>query len=81
MVRVVYVILHQVYYYNARTRESSWLRPVHNVRVMTQKEIETMAAAQAAAKLAAATAGQPAVGNSSADGGLFMFAHVLKLHM
>ncbi len=38
-------LLFQVYYYNARTRESSWTKP-ESVKIMTQGEIEAMAAAQ-----------------------------------
>lgn len=36
----------RVYYYNARTRESAWTKPVTgpNVRVITQEEVERMAA-------------------------------------
>lgn len=36
----------RVYYYNARTRESAWTKPVAgpNVRVITQEEVERMAA-------------------------------------
>lgn len=36
------------YYYNARTRETVWTRP-ENVKVITQAEVEAMAAAQNAA--------------------------------
>ena len=36
----------RVYYYNARTRESSWVKPTAsaNVKVITQEEVERMAA-------------------------------------
>lgn len=36
----------RVYYYNARTRESAWSKPVAgpNVRVITQEEVERIAA-------------------------------------
>lgn len=35
----------KVYYYNARTRESSWVKPTAsaNVKVITQEEVERMA--------------------------------------
>jgi hypothetical protein len=35
----------KVYYYNARTRESSWVKPIAsaNVKVITQEEVERMA--------------------------------------
>ena len=36
-----------MYYYNARTRESAWTKP-ENVKIITQSEVETMAAAQSA---------------------------------
>lgn len=35
--------LFQVYYYNARTRESAWTKP-ENVKIITQSEVEAMAA-------------------------------------
>ena len=35
----------QVYYYNARTRESAWTKP-DNVKIMLQSEIEAMATGQ-----------------------------------
>ncbi len=36
----------RTYYYNARTRESSWTKPVvgGNVKVITQEDVERMAA-------------------------------------
>jgi transcription elongation regulator 1 len=36
----------RTYYYNARTRESSWVKPTGpaNVKVITQEEVERMAA-------------------------------------
>ena len=36
----------RVYYYNAKTRESSWTKPVAgpNVRVITQEDVERMSA-------------------------------------
>ena len=37
---------HQTYYYNARTRESAWTKP-ENVKIITQSEVEQMAAQQA----------------------------------
>ena len=38
----------QPYYYNARTRETVWSRP-ENVKIISQQEVEAMAAAQNAA--------------------------------
>ncbi|KAL3865336.1 hypothetical protein ACJMK2_006934 [Sinanodonta woodiana] len=35
----------KVYYYNAKTRESAWTKP-ENVKIITQAEVEQMAAAQ-----------------------------------
>ena len=35
-----------MYFYNARTRESAWSRP-DNSKIITQQEVEAMAAAQA----------------------------------
>lgn len=42
----------RVYYYNARTRESSWTKPVAgpNVRVVGQEEVERMASMQKVGK-------------------------------
>ena len=37
---------HQTYYYNARTRESAWTKP-EGVKIITQSEVEQMAAQQA----------------------------------
>jgi len=36
----------RTYYYNARTRESSWTKPIvgGNVKVITQEDVERMAA-------------------------------------
>lgn len=36
----------RIYYYNARTRESAWTKPATgpNVRIITQEEVERMAA-------------------------------------
>ena len=36
----------QTYYYNARTRESAWTKP-EGVKIITQTEVEQMAAQQA----------------------------------
>lgn len=43
----------QTYYYNARTRESAWSKP-DNVKIITQAEMEAMAAS-----------GQPLPGSSA----------------
>lgn len=57
-----------MYYYNARTRESAWTKP-ENVKIITQSEVEAMAAAQGGATTSSGptTAAQAAVaqGNSS----------------
>jgi hypothetical protein len=39
----VSALFSQVYYYNARTRESAWSKP-ENVKILTQQEVEAMAA-------------------------------------
>ena len=38
-------VYHQTYYYNAKTRESAWIKP-EGATLITQTEIEAMAAAQ-----------------------------------
>lgn len=49
----------RTYYYNARTRESSWTKPTAgaNVKVITQEDVERMAAVNNQLQQAAATAG------------------------
>lgn len=49
----------RTYYYNARTRESSWTKPAasQNVKVITQEEVERMAAVNNQLQQAAANAG------------------------
>lgn len=44
-----------MYYYNAKTRESAWTKP-ENVKIITQAEVEQMAA-QANQQQVASTAG------------------------
>jgi len=52
----------QLYYYNARTRESAWSKP-DNVKIITQQEVEAMAAQSASVTSQAgpSTAAQAAV--------------------
>jgi len=51
----------RTYYYNARTRESSWTKPTTNanVRVITQEDVERMAAVNNQLQNAAASATKP----------------------
>lgn len=48
----------RIYYYNARTRESSWTKPTSsaNVKVITQEDVERMAAVNNQLQFAAASA-------------------------
>ena len=59
----------RTYYYNARTRESSWTKPVAsaNVKVITQEEVERMAAVNNHMQQAVANVGGGGggVGNAS----------------
>lgn len=50
-------MLFQTYFYNAKTRESAWTKP-DNVKIITQAEVEQMAAqsAQVNAQASAAEA-------------------------
>ena len=61
----------RTYYYNARTRESSWTKPVANVnvKVITQEEVERMAAVNNHMQQAAANAGVAANSTNSTSGG------------
>jgi hypothetical protein len=82
----------RVYYYNARTRESSWTRPSNaNVKIITQDEVERMAAvnnklqqvvAANSSKLTAATsmtttAPNPGLTNADAYGSNASYAGAL----
>ncbi|XP_067657663.1 transcription elongation regulator 1-like [Haliotis asinina] len=57
----------KMYYYNARTRESAWTKP-ENVKIITQSEVEAMAAAQGGATTSSGptTAAQAAVAQAQA---------------
>ena len=51
----------RVYYYNARTRESSWTKPVGpNVKIITQDDVERMASLNNQLQQAAASVGKNA---------------------
>lgn len=51
----------RVYYYNARTRESAWTKPATgpNVRIITQEDVERMAAINNQLQQVAQTAADP----------------------
>ncbi|MRC56911.1 hypothetical protein GH877_30090, partial [Bacillus thuringiensis] len=60
----------KLYYYNARTRESAWTKP-ENVKIMSQTDVEAMAATQVRQDLpnqplGVTAAAEPTVGMNSA---------------
>ena len=57
----------QLYYYNARTRESAWTRP-ENVKIMSQTDVEAMAATQVRQDLPNQPPGVTAAAESTVGG-------------
>lgn len=60
----------QVYYYNAKTRESAWTKP-ENVKIITQSEVEQMAAQANQQQVASSAGVTPAVQVAPVQGMFF----------